>query len=46
MNREEILQASRNENRNKDLAELEVVYQAGIHAARAGALVRLLEVSA
>lgn len=39
MNREEILQASRNENRNKDLAELEVVYQAGIHAARVGALV-------
>ena len=34
MNREEILQASRNENKNKDLAELEVVYQAGVHAAR------------
>lgn len=39
MNREEILQASRNENKNKDLAELEVVYQAGVHAARAGAMV-------
>ena len=36
MNREEILQASRNENKNKDLAELEV---AGVHAARVGALV-------
>ena len=39
MNREEILQASRNENKNKDLAELEVVYQASVHAARVGALV-------
>ncbi len=39
MKKEEILKASRNENKNKDLAELEVVYQAGIHAARVGALV-------
>lgn len=39
MKKEEILKASRNENKNKDLAELEVVYQAGIHSARVGALV-------
>ena len=39
MKKEEILKASRNENKNKDLVELEVVYQAGIHAARVGALV-------
>ncbi len=39
MDREEILRASRKENRNRDLAELEVVYQAGSHASRVGALV-------
>lgn len=39
VNKEEILNASRNENKNKDLAELAVVYQAGIHSARVGALV-------
>ena len=38
VNKEEILNDSRNENKNKDLAELAVVYQAGIHAARVGAL--------
>lgn len=38
VNKEEILNASRNENKNKDLAELAVVYQAGIHSARVGAL--------
>lgn len=39
MNREEILKASRKENKNKDLAEMEVIYQAGSHASRVGALV-------
>lgn len=38
MNREEILKASRKENKNKDLAEMEVIYQAGSHASRVGAL--------
>lgn len=32
MNKEEILKASRKENKNKDLAEIEVMYQAGSHA--------------
>ena len=39
MNREEILKASRKENKNKDLAEMEVIYQAGSHASSVGALV-------
>ena len=39
MKKEEILNASRKEHRNKDLAEMEVVYQAGSHASRVGALV-------
>ena len=39
MNKEEILKASRKENKNKDLAEIEVMYQAGSHASRVGALV-------
>ena len=39
MNKEEILKASRKENKNKDLAEMEVMYQAGSHASRVGALV-------
>ena len=39
MNREAILKASRKENKNKDLAEMEVIYQAGSHASRVGALV-------
>ena len=39
MNREEILKASRKDNKNKDLAEMEVIYQAGSHASRVGALV-------
>lgn len=38
MNKEEVLKASRKENKNKDLAELEIMYQAGSHASRAGAL--------
>ena len=38
MNKEEILKASRKENKNKDLAEIEVMYQAGSHASRVGAL--------
>ena len=38
MKKEEILNASRKEHRNKDLAEMEVVYQAGSHASRVGAL--------
>lgn len=39
MDKEEILNASRKENKNKDLAELEVMYKAGSHAGRVGALV-------
>lgn len=39
MKKDEILNTSRKENRNKDLAEMEVVYQAGSHAGRVGALV-------
>lgn len=39
MDKEGILQASREENKNKDLAELEILRQAGIHASRVGALV-------
>ena len=33
MKKDEILNASRKEHRNKDLAEMEVVYQAGSHEA-------------
>ena len=36
MKKDEILNASRKEHRNKDLAEMEVVYQAGSHASRNG----------
>lgn len=39
MEKDEILKASREENKNKDLAELEVVSQAGSVAARVGATV-------
>ena len=39
MKKDEILNASKKEHRNKDLAEMEVVYQAGSHASRVGALV-------
>ncbi len=39
MDKEDILKASREEHKYKDLAELEVAYQAGSHAARVGALV-------
>lgn len=39
MKKDEILNASRKEHRNKDLAEMEVVYQAGSHASRVGVLV-------
>ena len=39
MKKDEILNASRKEHRNKDLAEMEVVYQAGSHASRVGSLV-------
>ena len=38
MNREEILQASRKENQNRDLPEKELLYLAGSHSARVGAL--------
>ena len=34
MKKDEILNASRKEHRNKDLAEMEVVYQAGSHASK------------
>ena len=39
MNKDEILKASRKENKNKDLAEIEVMLQAGSHASKVGALV-------
>lgn len=39
MKKEEILNASRKEYQNKDLAEMEVLYLAGSHASRVGALV-------
>ena len=39
MKKDDILNASRKEHKNKDLAEIEVIYQAGSHAGRAGALV-------
>ena len=39
MNKDEILAASRKENKSKDLAELEVSYRAGNIAARVGATV-------
>ena len=42
MKKDEILNASRKEHRNKDLAEMEVIYQAGSHAGRF--IHRLLEV--
>ena len=42
MKKEEILNASRKEHRNKDLAEMEVAYQAGCHASRVGALSSML----
>ena len=38
MNKDEILKASRKENKNKDLAEIEVLLRAGSHAGRVGAL--------
>ena len=38
MQKDEILNASKREHRNKDLAEIEVIYQAGSHAGRVGAL--------
>ena len=39
MKKDDILNASRKEHKNKDLAEIEVIYQAGSHASRVGALV-------
>ena len=39
MNRDEILEKSRKENKNRDYAELEVAYQAGNMAWRVGATV-------
>ena len=39
MKKDEILNASRKEHRNKDLAEMEVMYQAGNYAGRVGASV-------
>ena len=38
MKREEVLKASRKENKNKDLPEMEILYQAGFYSVRAGAL--------
>ncbi len=42
MNREEILRASREENKNQDLAEMDIVKTAGRHGAGVGALVSCL----
>lgn len=42
MNKDEILEMSRNENKNKDLAELDVIAQAGNIASRVGACVCVL----
>ena len=39
MKKDEILNASRKEHQNKDLAEMEVLYLAGSHASRVGAFV-------
>jgi len=39
MNKEDILEKSRKENKNKDMAELEVIYQASNIAGRVGMLV-------
>ena len=39
MKKEEILEASRKENKSKDLAELEISYRAGNIAGRVGAIV-------
>ena len=39
MQKDEILNASKREHRNKDLAEIEVIYQAGSHAGRCQALI-------
>ena len=39
MKKEEILNASRKEHQNIDLAEMEMIYRAGSHASRVGALV-------
>lgn len=36
MKKDDILNASRKEHQNKDLAEIEVVYHAGSHASRVG----------
>ena len=36
MKKEEILNASRKEHQNKDLAEMEMIYRAGSHASRGG----------
>ena len=42
MNKDEILEMSRNDNKNKDLAELDVIAQAGNIASRVGACVCIL----
>ncbi len=39
MKKEDILEASRRENQNRDLAELEVIHRAGSLASRVGAMV-------
>ena len=38
MKKEEILNASRKEHQNKDLAEMEMIYRAGSHASRVGVI--------
>lgn len=42
MNKDEILEVSRKENKNKDLAELDVIAQAGNIASRVGACVCII----
>ena len=39
MKKDDILNASRKEHQNKDLAEMEMIYRAGSHASRVGAFV-------
>ena len=45
MKKDDILNASRKEHKNKDLAEIEVIYQAGSHAGRVGEIASFLHFS-
>ena len=46
MKKEEILNASRKEYQNKDLAEMEMIYRAGSHASRVTIMFFILSVLA